>query len=96
MTARVASLTCLLGLTWIIGFLLYTESEAVAYIFTILNGLQGVFIFTDRCLLNAKIRKASIDGIKGFKSYVVSYSFSEQEINIILVYLSFCDDDETL
>ena len=91
MTARVASLTCLLGLTWITGFLLYTESEAVAYIFTIINGLQGVFIFTDRCLLNTKIRNGSIDGIKSFKSYVVGYKVIEQNIKMPLVKLFICD-----
>lgn len=85
MTARVASLTCLLGLTWITGFLLYMDSKAVAYIFTIVNGLQGVFIFTDRILLNTKIRNASLDGIKSFKGYVVSYNVIEQHIKMSLV-----------
>jgi len=61
---RVISLTFLLGLTWITGFLLYSESVAVAYIFTIANGLQGVVIFIDRCVLNKKIRNAAIATIK--------------------------------
>jgi len=56
----VISLTFLLGLTWITGFLLYSEYIAMAYIFTIVNGLQGVVIFIDRCIINEKIRNAAI------------------------------------
>jgi len=67
----VISLTCLLGLTWLTGFLLYSETTALAFIFTIANGLQGVFIFVDRCLLNVKIRTALLDGLKRFHCRLV-------------------------
>ncbi|KAM4767554.1 adhesion G protein-coupled receptor G3 isoform 1-T1 [Cyanocitta cristata] len=41
-----AGLFCLLGATWALAFLTYgISSSAVLYIFTILNSLQGIFIF---------------------------------------------------
>ncbi|XP_038004321.1 adhesion G protein-coupled receptor G3 isoform X3 [Motacilla alba alba] len=41
-----AGLFCLLGATWALAFLTYgVSSAAVVYIFTILNSLQGIFIF---------------------------------------------------
>ncbi|NWY10793.1 AGRG3 protein, partial [Aphelocoma coerulescens] len=41
-----AGLFCLLGATWALAFLTYgISSAAVLYIFTILNSLQGIFIF---------------------------------------------------
>ncbi|XP_048172772.1 adhesion G protein-coupled receptor G3-like isoform X4 [Corvus hawaiiensis] len=41
-----AGLFCLLGATWALAFLTYgISSTAVLYIFTILNSLQGIFIF---------------------------------------------------
>jgi len=41
-------LTFLIGLTWIFGFLLYSQS-IVTLIFTICNDLQGFVIFIERC-----------------------------------------------
>ncbi|NWV45738.1 AGRG3 protein, partial [Daphoenositta chrysoptera] len=41
-----AGLFCLLGATWALAFLTYgTSSLPVLYLFTILNSLQGIFIF---------------------------------------------------
>ncbi|NXT67166.1 AGRG3 protein, partial [Chaetops frenatus] len=41
-----AGLFCLLGATWALAFLTYgISSPAVLYLFTILNSLQGIFIF---------------------------------------------------
>ncbi|KAL8604746.1 hypothetical protein ACOMHN_017705 [Nucella lapillus] len=52
------ALEVLLGLTWILGFFFLSEqSVAVAYIFTILNSTQGLFIFFFHCILNKKARK---------------------------------------
>ncbi|XP_050519507.1 latrophilin Cirl isoform X1 [Diabrotica virgifera virgifera] len=51
-------LVFLLGLTWTFGFLyLNKESVAMAYIFAILNSLQGFFIFLFHCIQNEKVRK---------------------------------------
>ncbi|XP_037527073.1 adhesion G protein-coupled receptor L1 isoform X2 [Rhipicephalus sanguineus] len=53
-----AVLVVLLGLTWGFGLLyLNAESVAMAYLFTFLNSLQGLFIFVFHCLRNDKVRK---------------------------------------
>lgn len=53
-----AVLVVLLGLTWGFGLLyLSAESVAMAYLFTFLNSLQGLFIFVFHCLRNDKVRK---------------------------------------
>ncbi|PNF40244.1 hypothetical protein B7P43_G07072 [Cryptotermes secundus] len=51
-------LVFLLGLTWTFGLLyLNEESLIMAYIFTVLNSLQGLFIFVFHCVQNEKVRK---------------------------------------
>uniref|UniRef100_A0A8C8A2Z2 Si:ch1073-186i23.1 n=1 Tax=Oryzias sinensis TaxID=183150 RepID=A0A8C8A2Z2_9TELE len=52
------ALLCLLGLTWSFGlFFLNDSSIVMAYLFTIFNTLQGMFIFIFHCLLQKKVRK---------------------------------------
>ncbi|XP_043550681.1 adhesion G protein-coupled receptor E1-like isoform X3 [Chiloscyllium plagiosum] len=47
----------LLGCTWIFGiFHFQKETITMAYIFTIINSLQGAFIFILHCLLNKQVR----------------------------------------
>ncbi|XP_067829250.1 adhesion G protein-coupled receptor E2-like isoform X2 [Heptranchias perlo] len=47
----------LLGCTWIFGIFHFQEETIVmAYIFTIVNSLQGTFIFILHCLLNKQVR----------------------------------------
>ena len=49
-------LVVLLGLTWTFGLLfLSAETATFAYIFTILNSLQGFFIFVFHCIMNEKV-----------------------------------------
>ncbi|XP_016137587.1 adhesion G protein-coupled receptor L2 [Sinocyclocheilus grahami] len=51
-------LLCLLGLTWSFGLFFISESSVVlAYLFTIFNTFQGMFIFTFHCLLQKKVRR---------------------------------------
>ncbi|GAB1606383.1 adhesion G protein-coupled receptor L2-like isoform X3 [Argonauta hians] len=58
-------LIILLGLTWIFGlFYVNQETLFMAYIFNILNSLQGLFIFIFHCLLNEKVRKEYKKAIK--------------------------------
>lgn len=46
----------LLGLTWTFGLLyLNQETTVMAYIFTIFNSLQGLFIFIFHCLQNEMV-----------------------------------------
>ncbi|CAL7946106.1 unnamed protein product [Xylocopa violacea] len=59
-------LVFLLGLTWTFGLLyLNQESVAMAYIFTILNSLQGLFIFVFHCVQNEKVRKEYRKFVRG-------------------------------
>ncbi|XP_067440152.1 adhesion G protein-coupled receptor E5-like isoform X1 [Thunnus thynnus] len=51
---------CLLGLTWVFGSFLfkkYIGTTVAAYIFTILNSLQGALIFVMHCLLSKQVRE---------------------------------------
>ncbi|KAK5608148.1 hypothetical protein CRENBAI_003645 [Crenichthys baileyi] len=48
---------CILGLMWIFGAFLFSKGmTVVAYIFTILNSLQGALIFIMHCLLSKQVR----------------------------------------
>ncbi|XP_041841716.1 adhesion G protein-coupled receptor L3-like isoform X11 [Melanotaenia boesemani] len=52
------ALLCLLGLTWAFGLMYVNESTVVmAYLFTIFNSFQGMFIFIFHCVLQKKVRK---------------------------------------
>ncbi|XP_052239098.1 adhesion G protein-coupled receptor L1-like isoform X3 [Dreissena polymorpha] len=52
------ALEVLLGLTWVFGYFYISEAALpVAYLFTIFNSLQGLFIFVFHCILNKKVRK---------------------------------------
>ncbi len=51
------SLTFILGITWLFGFLYFNQgSLTMAYVFTILNSLQGLIIFITFCVLNKQVR----------------------------------------
>ncbi|GAA6067574.1 adhesion G protein-coupled receptor L2 isoform X9 [Tachysurus ichikawai] len=52
------ALLCLLALTWTFGLLfINSESVVLAYLFTIFNTFQGMFIFIFHCLLQKKVRR---------------------------------------
>lgn len=45
-----------LGGTWVFGLFLFDpQSQLLSYTFTILNCLQGLFLFVLHCLLNKKV-----------------------------------------
>ncbi|XP_070604612.1 adhesion G protein-coupled receptor E3-like [Erythrolamprus reginae] len=49
----------ILGVTWCFGLFQYGPVEDImAYLFTITNSVQGIFIFLVHCLLNKKVREA--------------------------------------
>ncbi|KAA0186105.1 hypothetical protein HAZT_HAZT010408 [Hyalella azteca] len=51
-------LVFLLGLTWTFGLLYLNQQTVVmAYVFTVLNALQGLFIFIFHCVQNDKVKK---------------------------------------
>ncbi|XP_054859977.1 adhesion G protein-coupled receptor E5-like isoform X1 [Eublepharis macularius] len=48
---------CILGTTWIFGMFQFSDHSLVmSYIYTILNSLQGLFIFVLHCLLKKQVR----------------------------------------
>ncbi|KFM60796.1 Latrophilin-3, partial [Stegodyphus mimosarum] len=79
-----ASLMCLLGLTWAFGFFHVPESPAVsAYIFVILNGLQGVYLFLTQIVLNEHIRQKLLFAYKEKAAQFSSVITSWHNIEII-------------
>ena len=55
----IASLTVVMGITWIIGILVIEIEElfALAFIFTIFVAFQGLFIFIIFVLLSKKVKE---------------------------------------
>ncbi|XP_035208878.1 adhesion G protein-coupled receptor L2-like [Stegodyphus dumicola] len=79
-----ASLMCLLGLTWAFGFFHVPNSPAVsAYIFVILNGLQGVYLFLTQIALNEHIRHKLLFAYKEKAAQFSSVITSWHNIEII-------------
>uniref|UniRef100_A0A8C3P823 Uncharacterized protein n=1 Tax=Chrysemys picta bellii TaxID=8478 RepID=A0A8C3P823_CHRPI len=59
----------ILGCTWSLGLLQIGPATTVmAYFFTIVNSLQGAFIFLVHCLLNRQVREEYRRWIKGFRT----------------------------
>ncbi|XP_053150768.1 adhesion G protein-coupled receptor E5 isoform X2 [Hemicordylus capensis] len=57
LTVTAIAQLCILGTTWIFGlFQFNSRTLFVSYIFTILNTLQGIFIFLLHCLLKNQVR----------------------------------------
>ncbi|XP_067416443.1 adhesion G protein-coupled receptor E1-like [Emydura macquarii macquarii] len=58
LTFKAIAQVFILGCTWIFGLFQFGPAAAVmAYLFTIVNSLQGAFIFLVHCLLNRQVRK---------------------------------------
>ncbi|VDL66790.1 unnamed protein product [Nippostrongylus brasiliensis] len=63
-----ATLLCLLGVTWVFGFLTAVSGiggMVFAWIFTILNCTQGVFILVLHVLMNSKVRSTVVRWLRG-------------------------------
>ncbi|XP_039370925.1 adhesion G protein-coupled receptor E3-like isoform X3 [Mauremys reevesii] len=60
----------ILGCSWSLGLLqVGPAATAMAYLFTIVNSLQGAFIFLVHCLLNRQVREEYRRWIKGFRMF---------------------------
>ncbi|XP_053869132.1 adhesion G protein-coupled receptor E1-like [Malaclemys terrapin pileata] len=69
LTFKAISQLFILGCTWSFGLLQVGPAAMVmAYLFTIVNSLQGAFIFLVHCLLNRQVRKEYRRWIKGFRT----------------------------
>uniref|UniRef100_A0A673LQR8 G-protein coupled receptors family 2 profile 2 domain-containing protein n=1 Tax=Sinocyclocheilus rhinocerous TaxID=307959 RepID=A0A673LQR8_9TELE len=65
------ALLCLLGLTWAFGLMYINESTVImAYLFTIFNSLQGMFIFIFHCILQKKVTHTNRHSHKGDSSVI--------------------------
>lgn len=68
-TVTAIAQTCILGLMWVFGaFLFQQDAIVVAYIFTILNTLQGALVFIMHCLLSKQVQIWVLD------SYWISFT----------------------
>ncbi|XP_066283061.1 adhesion G protein-coupled receptor L2-like [Branchiostoma lanceolatum] len=56
------ALLCVMGVTWVFGVLSVIEKETLvfAYIFTVINSFQGLFIFLFHCVLNEKVQEEMV------------------------------------
>ena len=58
MTRIALTCTCIMGISWVIGiFALGDASTAVQWVYTVLNSLQGFFIFVFHTARNKDIKK---------------------------------------
>ncbi|XP_069858265.1 adhesion G protein-coupled receptor E3 isoform X5 [Dipodomys merriami] len=58
LTLKATAQVLILGCTWILGVLqVGPAARVMAYLFTIVNSLQGVFLFLVYCLLSQQVRK---------------------------------------
>ncbi|XP_068208424.1 adhesion G protein-coupled receptor L3-like [Palaemon carinicauda] len=57
------SLNCLLGTTWVFGFLYMNTGHVFAYIFTIFNASQGLMILILHCIVNDSVREAIVNSL---------------------------------
>ncbi|TFJ95743.1 ankyrin [Platysternon megacephalum] len=58
LTFKAIAQVFVLGCTWIFGLLQVGPAATVmAYLFTVVNSLQGAFIFLVHCLLNRQVRE---------------------------------------
>ncbi|XP_059950455.1 adhesion G protein-coupled receptor E3 [Mesoplodon densirostris] len=58
LTLKATAQVFILGCTWCLGFLqMGPAARVMAYLFTIMNSLQGFFIFLVYCLLSQQVRK---------------------------------------
>ncbi|XP_054610465.1 adhesion G-protein coupled receptor G4-like isoform X2 [Dunckerocampus dactyliophorus] len=54
----IVTLTLLLGLTWTVGFFTWGPARLVLlYMFSVLNAMQGMFIFLFHCLMKENVRR---------------------------------------
>ncbi|VTJ53858.1 Hypothetical predicted protein [Marmota monax] len=71
----------ILGCTWCLGVL---QAPVMAYLFTIVNSLQGVFIFLVYCLLSQQVReqyRTWLKSIRKQKTKPESYTLSSKAVS---------------
>ncbi|KAK7487541.1 hypothetical protein BaRGS_00021243, partial [Batillaria attramentaria] len=86
------ALEVLLGLTWVLGYFFISEQTLpIAYVFTVLNSLQGLFIFCFHCLFNKKVRrelKKVISVLKDCSTWTYGLKLSFSCLTEIIMHIS--------
>ncbi|XP_069460043.1 adhesion G protein-coupled receptor E3-like [Ambystoma mexicanum] len=81
LTFKASAQLLILGCTWIIGlFQIGSASTVMAYLFTIINCLQGPFIFLVHCILNKQVRE---EYLRLFRRYRKPASESQSSALIV-------------
>ncbi|XP_026518425.1 adhesion G protein-coupled receptor E2-like, partial [Terrapene carolina triunguis] len=73
-----------LGCTWSLGLLqIGPAATFMVYLFTIVNSLQGAFIFLVHCLLNRQVREEYRRWIRGFRTSSTKSQMSDLSMSPI-------------
>ncbi|XP_005865909.2 PREDICTED: adhesion G protein-coupled receptor E2 [Myotis brandtii] len=85
LTFKATAQLFILGCTWCLGILqVGPAAHAMAYLFTIINSLQGVFIFLVYCLLSQQVQEQYrkwLKGIKESKAISEKYTLSSRAMS---------------
>ncbi|XP_015422983.1 PREDICTED: adhesion G protein-coupled receptor E2, partial [Myotis davidii] len=85
LTFKATAQLFILGCTWCLGILqVGPAAHAMAYLFTIINSLQGVFIFLVYCLLSQQVQEQYrkwFKGIKESKAISEKYTLSSRAMS---------------
>ncbi|XP_044850506.1 adhesion G protein-coupled receptor E3-like [Mauremys mutica] len=74
----------ILGCSWILGLLQVGPAATVmAYLFTIVNSLQGAFIFLVHCLLNRQVTEEYRRWIRGFRTSSTKSQMSDLSMSAV-------------
>uniref|UniRef100_A0A8C2GU86 Adhesion G protein-coupled receptor L3.1 n=1 Tax=Cyprinus carpio TaxID=7962 RepID=A0A8C2GU86_CYPCA len=81
------ALLCLLGLTWAFGLMYINESTVtMAYLFTIFNSLQGMFIFIFHCILQKKVTHTNANSHKCASSISGTFDYLFENLNLFKLF----------
>ncbi|XP_075581248.1 putative adhesion G protein-coupled receptor E4P [Pelecanus crispus] len=86
MTFKALAHICILGCTWGLGLLqMQGGSTVVAFIFTIVNSMQGAFIFLVHCVLNRQVMEQYRCWFRALRRQAQPQEMPTTEINITYV-----------
>ncbi|KAM9263982.1 adhesion G protein-coupled receptor E4-like [Morus bassanus] len=86
MTFKALAHICILGCTWGLGLLqAQGDNTVVAFIFTIINSMQGAFIFLVHCVLNRQVMEQYRHWFRALGRHVHPQEMPTSEIQITYV-----------
>ncbi|XP_047598520.1 adhesion G protein-coupled receptor E2-like [Lutra lutra] len=85
LTGKATAQLLILGCTWCLGILqVGPTAHVMAYLFTIINSLQGVYIFLVYCILSQQVQeqyKKCFKGIRKMKAESKKYMLSSRTVS---------------